>query len=86
MSPLSLSNLEDDLHKALRQWHRNNSTSSPLSKLYLVQRAQVETGSVRQATNKIILDTLKIIEENQAQYAQLLRWRFLDQMTMIAVA
>jgi hypothetical protein len=86
MNPLSLSSLEDDLHTALRQWHRNSSRSSPLSKLYLVQRAQVETGNVRQATNKIVLDTLKLIEENQAQYAQLLRWRFLDQMTMIAVA
>jgi LuxR family glucitol operon transcriptional activator len=57
-----------------------------LDKLYLFQRAWAETGNARQAANTLILDTLKVMEEDQGQSARLLRLRFLDQMTMTAVA
>ena len=86
MGPISLSMLEDDLHAALRQWHRSNPTAGLLDKLYLFQRALAKTGNARQATNTILLETLKAMEGEHSQAAQLLRLRFLDQMTMTAVA
>jgi hypothetical protein len=86
MSPISLSTLEKILHTALRQWHKSSPTISPLSNLYLFQQVQTETSNARQATNKIILDAFKVMEEDQGEYAQLLRLRYLDQMKMVAVA
>lgn len=86
MSPMSSSTLEKMLHTALRQWHKGSPSISPLNKLYLFQQIQSETDNTRQTTNKLILDTLKLMGENQGQYAQLLRLRFLDQMKMVAVA
>jgi hypothetical protein len=83
---ISLSTLKDNLHTALKLWHKPSASVSPLSDLYLFQQAQRETGNTREATNQVILDALQAQEAEQGQYARLLRLRFLDQMKVYTIA
>jgi hypothetical protein len=85
-SPISLSTLKDNLHTALKLWHKPGTSVSPLSNLYLFQKTQRETGNAREATNQVILDALQALETEQVQYARLLRLRFLDQMKVYTIA
>ena len=78
--------LIDDLHAALKLWHKPGPYASPLSHLYLFQQAQRATGNPRAATNQVILDTLQALEAEQGQYARLLRLRFLDQSKVFNIA
>lgn len=86
MNPVSVSNLEKSVHAVLRQWHHASPAVSPLDALCLYQQALIETGNVRQATNQVILGALNLMGHDHREHAQLLRLRFLDQMTMAMVA
>ncbi|MBN1991675.1 MAG: sigma-70 family RNA polymerase sigma factor [Anaerolineae bacterium] len=83
---ISLPTLKDNLHTALKLWHKPGTNTSPLDDLYLFRQIQRETGDTREATNRVILDALQALEAEQGQYARLLRLRFLDQMKVYTIA
>jgi len=85
-SSIPLPILKDNLHTALKLWHKPGTNASPLNNLYLFQQTQRETGNAREATNQVILNTLQALEAEQGQCARLLRLRFLDQMKVYTIA
>ncbi|MCP4289823.1 MAG: hypothetical protein GY792_36290 [Gammaproteobacteria bacterium] len=83
----SLTRLQSDIHQALKQWHKAGSDDSPLAGLLLFQQARHDgSGSIRQTTNQLLLAGLKQLETESEAGARLLRMRFLDEMTVVAVA
>lgn len=80
----SLSTLEQDIHQALKLWHQSEAAGSPLDYLSLFR--QTGSDNARQATNELLLHVLDRLEVDFPEEARLLRLRFLDDMTMYAVA
>ena len=84
---LDFKTLKSDISAALKQWNEPDTGSSPLKSLYLYRQAQLEGLSTsRQITNKLLLDALEMLAHENASDASLLRKRFLDEMTVYAVA
>lgn len=81
-----LSQLYHNIREALRQWRKASDTESPLADITVIQRAQDEGYTIKQATNKVLLEELKRLEEKNAEGAQVLRWRFLDGEAVHTVA
>ncbi len=83
---LSSDALRDDVAAALAQWSKGGS-ASPLGHLRLVQKCSQETsaGEVR-AANQVLMSGIDALERESAEQANLLRWRFLDGLTMQHVA
>lgn len=85
-APVSLSKLSDDLHTALRLWHRDDSDASPLDYLLLYRQRRSQVGSSRQATNEILHEGLASLALRFPDSAAMLRVRFLDHQLAHAVA
>ncbi len=69
----------DDVYAALKLWHREPSTGSPLRALYLVQQARALTRrSDREITNELLLHALQTLQTTHVLEASILRQRFLD--------
>lgn len=87
VDPATLPTLQADIHQALKLWHKASSDDSPLAYLFLLQQTRGRnTASTRQTTNQLLLDALKILEAEAEEAAQLLRLRFLDELSVFAVA
>ena len=79
---LSPDALRDDVAAALAQWSKGGS-SSPLACLRLVQKCSQETGAGEvRATNQVLMSGIDALERESAEQANLLRWRYLDGLTM----
>lgn len=89
---LSLPQLKKDAHAALKHWGTVDDNSTPaLTYLLLVQNYYQELGpptpaTVRLAINKVLLQTLELLEKQQPLAANVLRRRFLDQETLKQVS
>jgi hypothetical protein len=79
-------NLDEKLTVTLKQWHKASSQVSPFKELHLFQQAQRQTGTAQLATNQVILTALDQLEAEDDHLANLLRLRFVEQMTMYTVA
>lgn len=86
MTQSSNAKLETDVHEALKQWHQGNSKSNPLASLLVVRRNQHIDDSDRRLSNDVLLNLLNQLEAELRHLGQVLRLRFLDQLTVVAVA
>jgi len=84
-SPIALPELETDILRAFKGWHEPDGRSA-LGYLTLFQRLQREMGDEGEATKALLQQIFNLLAVDQAQYTRLLQLRFLDQMTMQAVA
>jgi len=89
---LPLSQFTKDVHAALKHWHAADEQSEHLlAHLLLVQERQHQLGlhtpaALRLATNEVLLDGLRHLEQQQPQAAQILQKRFHDQETILRVS
>ncbi|MCB0192216.1 MAG: hypothetical protein KDJ65_09770 [Anaerolineae bacterium] len=85
---ISLPQLRDGIHEALKLWSKPNDDTSPLDHLYLFQQVrQSHSGNVRRLTNDLLLHSLKIMEDQYDPFlADLLRQRFLENSSVALVA
>ena len=83
---LSPDALRDGVAAALAQWSKGGS-ASPLGHLRLVQKCSQETGAGEvRAANQVLMSGIDALERESAEQANLLRWRYLDGLTMQHVA
>ncbi len=78
--------LSDEVHQALKLWHKDNAEGSPLDDLYLFHQARRRGLSLRQASNQLLREALEALQAKDATGAELLRRRFLDGQTARTVA
>ena len=84
---LSLSQLREDIHQALKFWYKVDSTVAVPSYLQLYRQAHREGAATpREAVNKVLLNALEALEVDHVTHALLLRKRFLDGLPMHVVA
>ncbi len=78
---------ERSVHQALGLWHADAASGSPLGELLLVQH-ELAAGatSLRQASNRVLLAALSMLNTSDERSTLLLRRRFLDSRTVYAVA
>lgn len=76
---LTMSELETQVRAALRQWHSNNGAASPFDALLLYrQLRQVTQSDSHEATNRVLLQALHLLQEEHPKEASLLRRSYLD--------
>lgn len=76
---LTLTEMQERVQTALRQWHVDTGAHSPLAPLYLYQQLRrTELISEHEATNRILYQGLQLLEERYPQEATLLRRSELD--------
>jgi DNA-directed RNA polymerase specialized sigma24 family protein len=81
-----LADLQKSIHETLKQWHEPDSDSTPLDGLFLVRQAGAPgQDTPRQAANKLLLAALEGLALEHPADAELLRRRFLDELTIQAV-
>ncbi len=84
---ISLAALEQDVHRALRLWHKDKADANPLGYLYLLQQAHhEESDNTHQTTNKILHNALEVLAVDYPEDADLLSKRYRDDMRMRDVA
>lgn len=71
-------NFRDHVHQALKLWNKDASHGSPIGYLALVQQAQRQDSSIRQATNHVLRRGLEAMQSQYADLASLLSLRFID--------
>lgn len=77
--PSYLQPLFDDVRDALKHWHGDANTPSPLRHLYLFRKIQQEGhDSVRRVTNLLLDQAIKILKYTHDADAQFLQLRFQD--------
>jgi hypothetical protein len=81
------------VHEALRAWHHGGDAQPTLlDDLLLVRQRRASMLdsasplSQRLATNQLLLDALDKLEQQDETAARLLRWRFLDDQTLLMVS
>lgn len=91
--PFSKEQLQTNLHAALRAWHSTGGTQADLlADLLLVRERQTAVAqdgspaSRRLATNQVLLETIDELETQDQTAARVLRARFIDDSTLMAVA
>lgn len=83
----TLAKLQQDVHQALRLWHKPHDETNPLAYLCLYQQAsQNSEGQPRQIANRILHQALTRLAARQPEAAELLNRRFLEQTPMYGVA
>lgn len=71
--------LEGQVRTALRQWHSTSSAESPFASLLLFQQLRQATESDgHEATNRVLLQALHLLQADHPKEASLLRRSFLD--------
>ncbi len=83
---IALSKLQKDIQDALRLWYKPDAEASPFDRLQIFQQARLKTSTNREATNKILLKALEILESARKDDAALLRKYFFDGEKMRAIA
>lgn len=77
----------EQVHAALKLYHRDASYGSPVAHLRVVQRALAGgRANLRSATNDVLMNALTGLEREMPDHAQVLRLRFLDQLPVHTVA
>ncbi|MCB0099155.1 MAG: hypothetical protein KDE46_25660, partial [Caldilineaceae bacterium] len=80
-------NLEADVKKSLQEWHKEDTSTSPLRQLYLFRAPQfAHLANARQTTNHILLTALEKLKDSYPQEALLIQKRFLDLLPVNQVA
>ena len=78
-SQLDVEEVQDQVQIALRQWHQEPGTPSPLAAFHIFQQLrQQELIGEHEATNRILYQGLQLLEERHPQEAMLLRRSELD--------
>lgn len=92
-SPLTLEKLKKKIHAALRAWHRvGGEQDYPLDSLRLVRARHLtmstgeESYNRRLCTNLVLLDGIEALEARSEIKAKVVRLRFPDNETIVAVA
>ena len=76
---ISLTEVQERVQAALRQWHSDAGGPSPLAPFHIYQRLrEAELVSEHEATNRIVYQGLQLLEERYPQEAMLLRRSELD--------
>jgi hypothetical protein len=89
---ISPEELQPEIQAALRAWRRlDGPASSLLANLLVVQenrQLQVDDSPIalRLAANQVLLSGLEALQKQDAEGAQILRWRFQDNDTLLMVA
>jgi hypothetical protein len=84
---VSLSQLQEDIHKALRSWHDAGADSGFFDYLQLFRQARLAgAGAARRTMNEILLAALETLAAEYEESANLLRHHFLDGMLVHAIA
>ena len=79
--------LPTTIHGALKQWHEPHSTDSPFSEWHIYKQAlRKADGDIRAAVNQIIFMGILELEKSNEREAQILRLRFLEELTIKEVA
>lgn len=79
MVEMTIQELKQSVHKALKQWHQPELQSSPLFELSLFQNSlRACHGIHKRAANQMLLQGLETLEKQFKQDAVLLRRAFLD--------
>lgn len=86
LGQLSRSQLMEDVHQALKDWYSPVVDESPLSHLYVVQRALPDEDDLRGAANRVVNEALERLQDDWEQEADVLRMRFVDEMEAFKVA
>jgi hypothetical protein len=85
--PAFLPNLYEDVHQALRLWHKGSSSGSLLAQLQCYrQMGRGADQNVRQATNQLLLAALDALNHEQSELANVVRLRFVDDHPVHIVA
>ncbi len=84
---LSLSRLTEDIYSALKLWHKASNDPGPFEGLRVFQQIRrTDAGNDREATNKVLLSLMAVLEETYQKGAELLSRRFFDGEKMQTVA
>lgn len=83
---ISLLQLQEDVHEALKAWNKYGLKESAIGHLYLFRKRYFNGASPWHATNNILLAGLNRLEEQDPNQATLLRQRFLDRSSSEMVA
>lgn len=83
---ISRTQLAEDVHQALKEWHSPIVDESPLAYLYVVQRALPDEDDLRSAGNRVVRDALEQLQQEREREADVLRMRFVDDMEAFKVA
>ncbi len=86
LDSLTVPQLGEDIHAALKLWHKDESDASPLHYLYLYRVARRKASSNRQATNEVLNQGLAKLATQYPDAAAVLRLRFLDRKLAHGVA
>ena len=78
---ISLLQLQEDVHEALKAWNKYGLKESAIGHLYLFRKRYFNGASPWQATDNILVEGLKRLEEQDPNQAVLIRERFLDRVT-----
>lgn len=84
--PLSLNISFDQVHKALRLWHKDNTFGCPLEQHPQYQLLRREGHGIRQATNRLLIQALEQLKYDSPEQSLLLTQRYLDGLPMRQVA
>ena len=86
-SDVDLTTLGGGVRQALKQWHGDSMSTSPLAHLYLFRQLQRQGfNTTRQSTNQVVLKALTTLRTTQEEAANLLQMRFLDLLPVDEVA
>lgn len=84
---ISLDKLRVDVHNSLKLWHRSDSKVNSLEYLQVSRQAYLRgQNNPRKIANQILQNGLDLLEADHAEYAELIRKRFIEQMSVYAVA
>ncbi len=76
----------DDVHQALRMWHKGSSKGSPLNEMALFNKLRLQEYSIRRATNQILFNGLEALQAEHPKHANFLRQRFIDDQSVQEMA
>ena len=83
---ISLVQLQEDVHDALKAWNQYGLKESAIGHLYLFRKRYFNGANPWHATNNILLAAFNRLEEQDPNQAILLRQRFLDRHSPEVVA
>src|SRR5687767_12787985 len=83
----TLDDLQERVQRALRNWHRDTRSPSPLAHLHLfAQLYPAHITSAHVATNQVLYQALQLLAERQPQEADVLQRTVLDRQLNTRVA
>ncbi len=83
---ISFTQLQEDVHNALKSWNKYGLKESPIGHLYLFRKRYFNGASPWYATDRILEEGLKRLEERDPSQVAIIRQRFLNREVSEAVA